>query len=294
VNRFVILLGCLALGACAAADPAPPPTGMRPELPADPVPEVEEPRAPAPDPEPTLEERWREPFAVHSDLRPITRTARRVVVLDGEPVRPPAAAPPPTRVAAAGPAEPAAEEAAPPTRAAEDAATRAAPAAAPATATAPAATPPAAAPAAAPRATTPAAAPATPAARAAPAAATGGARTHRVEWGETWLGIARRYGITSSVLAAANPDVDPERLRTGVTLRVPAAPATGSTPARAPAAAAAAPAPRTHTVGPGDTLWGIARRYGVPAEQVRSANKMTDDRVRLGQTLIIPRSESER
>jgi LysM repeat protein len=281
VNRFAILLGSLALGACAAADPAPPPTSMRPERPADPVPEIEEPRRPAPDPEPTLEERWREPFAVHSDLRPVTRTARRVVVLDGEPVRAPAAAPPPTRVATA---EPAAEAAAAPTRAAEDAEDTAARAAAP----------PAAPPATAPHATTPAAAPATPAARAAPAAASGGARTHRVEWGETWLGIARRYGITSSVLAAANPEVDPERLRTGVTLRIPAAPAAGSTPARAPAAAAAAPAQRTHTVGPGDTLWGIARRYGVPAEQVRTANKMTDDRVRLGQTLIIPRSESER
>jgi LysM repeat protein len=264
VNRLAILLGCLALGACTAADTAPPPTGLRPELPADPVPEIEEPGPPAPDPEPTLEERWREPFAVHSDLRPITRTARRVVVLDGEPVRAPAAAPPPTRVAVAGPAEPAAEEPAAPTRAAEDTAAR--------------------------TATTPAAA----AARATPAAASGGARTHRVDWGETWLGIARRYGITSSVLAAANPDVDPERLRTGVTLRIPAAPAAGSAPARAPAAAAASPAQRTHTVGPGDTLWGIARRYGVPAEQVRTANKMTDDRVRLGQTLIIPRSESER
>ncbi|HEX6071291.1 MAG TPA: LysM peptidoglycan-binding domain-containing protein, partial [Longimicrobiaceae bacterium] len=90
----------------------------------------------------------------------------------------------------------------------------------------------------------------------------------------------------SARLAAANPDVDPERLRSGTVLRIPAA---GTTPA-----AAAPAATRIHTVTRGDTLFGIARRYGVSAAAIRTANRLTDDVVRLGQTLVIPREEASR
>ncbi len=43
-----------------------------------------------------------------------------------------------------------------------------------------------------------------------------------------------------------------------------------------------------YTVQPGDTLSGIARRHGVSAAQLRSANSMTSDVVRLGSSLAIP------
>jgi nucleoid-associated protein YgaU len=48
-----------------------------------------------------------------------------------------------------------------------------------------------------------------------------GERTHRVESGETFFGIARRYEVTVKALAAANPEVDPERIRPGQVLVVP-------------------------------------------------------------------------
>lgn len=109
-----------------------------------------------------------------------------------------------------------------------------------------------------------------------PAAATG-TRTHRVEWGETWYGLAREYGVTPRALSAANPDVDPERLRSGEVIRIPRAAPTS--------------ARRTHRVVPGETLWGISRRYGVTAAALRRANRLPDDRVRSGQLLIIPQEE---
>lgn len=63
-------------------------------------------------------------------------------------------------------------------------------------------------------------------------------------------------------------------------------------PAPADTAPAAAPttrpAARTHVVARGDTLFGIARKYGVSAEQIRRANRMESDVVKLGQTLVIP------
>lgn len=76
----------------------------------------------------------------------------------------------------------------------------------------------------------------------------------------------------------------------------PPAAAPPSRPAQpAPAARPPAPAPqrqgtRTHTVGSGDTLYNIGRRYGVSPAAIRAANQLPDDTIRLGQTLVIPPS----
>lgn len=124
------------------------------------------------------------------------------------------------------------------------------------------------------------AAPARPAPSPAAARPVAATRTHRVEWGDTWYGIARQYGVAPRDLAAANPDVDPALLRSGTVLRIPQSAARGA-------------ARRTHTVGSGETLWGIARRYGVSTDALRKANQLRDDRVRLGQTLVIPQGEGQ-
>ena len=46
-------------------------------------------------------------------------------------------------------------------------------------------------------------------------------RTHTVVAGETAAGIARKAGVTLSALAAANPDVNPARIRVGQVLKLP-------------------------------------------------------------------------
>lgn len=48
------------------------------------------------------------------------------------------------------------------------------------------------------------------------------ARTHTVKAGETLAQIARSYGIKLDTLTAANPGLDPRKLRVGQTLSVPA------------------------------------------------------------------------
>ena len=45
---------------------------------------------------------------------------------------------------------------------------------------------------------------------------------HTVRPGETLDGIARLYRTPAEVLQAANPGLDPERLRVGEALRIPA------------------------------------------------------------------------
>lgn len=223
-----VLLPPLLLAACAVAETAPPAVTAEPVVAAAPVDTIV-PRGsgPAAEPQPSLQDRWRSPFAVVSRGRPLPREERRVFVRADS-------APAPVAVPVAVPSE-----AAPVERAA------------------------APAPAAVPEARR---------------AETERVRTHKVEWGETWYGLARRYEVSPGALAAANPEVNPERLRSGQVLRIPSP--TG-----------AATGQRTHRVGPGDSLWGIARRYGVSMEQIRKANRLDNDRVRLGQTLVIPRAE---
>ncbi|MCU0564837.1 MAG: LysM peptidoglycan-binding domain-containing protein [Desulfobacterales bacterium] len=58
-----------------------------------------------------------------------------------------------------------------------------------------------------------------------------------------------------------------------------------------PTAPAAKPDPKakTHVVQKGDTLYGISRKYGVPADQLMKANKLgPKDAIKPGQQLVIP------
>ena len=71
--------------------------------------------------------------------------------------------------------------------------------------------------------------------------------------------------------------------------RTPAQPP-ARTPARAQPTETARPAAgtRTHVVAQGETLFGLARRYGVSVDNLRAANKLSDNSIRIGQRLVIP------
>ncbi|MEX2582802.1 MAG: LysM peptidoglycan-binding domain-containing protein [Gemmatimonadota bacterium] len=148
---------------------------------------------------------------------------------------------------------------------------------------------------------------------------------YTVRWGDTLGDIALLAGISSARVRELNPGVDLDRLQTGVTVQLPAAAArrlsdrpfevpeeerpTVATvvprpepvddrppppsPAREPerpalSTAADAAAPETHTVEAGETLFGIARRYGSSVPAIQEANQLSGSVIVPGQRLLIP------
>ncbi|WP_066589046.1 LysM peptidoglycan-binding domain-containing protein [Cellulomonas timonensis] len=109
---------------------------------------------------------------------------------------------------------------------------------------------------------------------------------YTVRQGDTVSHIAARSGVSVQAITRANSLADASRIRVGQQLTIPSA----STPAPvASAPAPAAPASTTHAVVAGDTVSGIAKRYGTTVAAIVSANSL-DSRalIRIGQSLTIP------
>jgi LysM repeat protein len=125
-----------------------------------------------------------------------------------------------------------------------------------------------------------------------PAAAGGAAKEYKVAKGDMFYTIAKAHGISISALKAANPTVDPKKLKVGVTLQIPASSgtATAATGAKngTDAGATSSSDAKTYTVKAGDTLTKIAKANGASVKEVRSLNGLKTDRLHVGQKLKIP------
>jgi LysM repeat protein len=130
------------------------------------------------------------------------------------------------------------------------------------------------------------------------------ATTYTIEKGDSLSTIAKKNQLTKAELAAANHLKTSAVLHVGQKLIIPAKASQAQASAAAPAAAlpaataAAEPAqadkgPTTeatkHVVKAGETLGGIARKYGVRQGDLAVANNITDPRkIQPGQELVIP------
>jgi membrane-bound lytic murein transglycosylase D len=127
-----------------------------------------------------------------------------------------------------------------------------------------------------------------------PAAERSAVAVHTVKAGETVATVAKTYGVTAESIRAANRLSTRARVRSGATLFVPVSRTLPASVFRAPEPIVmAATTTRTHIVRKGETLSGIAARYGVSVTSLRSANRLSAKAtVRSGQKLLVRRSTS--
>ncbi|MDR5682712.1 MAG: LysM peptidoglycan-binding domain-containing protein [Armatimonadota bacterium] len=112
--------------------------------------------------------------------------------------------------------------------------------------------------------------------------------TYTVKAGDTLSAIADRFGVPVPVLVRLNGLADADRLRVGQVLRI--SDASAGTPPRAPTPSVPA---QVHVVQRGDTLWGIARRYGTTPQRLASLNGISESAMlRIGQRLRLPGADA--
>jgi len=122
-------------------------------------------------------------------------------------------------------------------------------------------------------------------------------RYHTVQSGDSLSKIARAYGASAAAIAAANGLANPDVIWVGQRLLIPGAagPApqpVGPTPAATPKPTAAAPI--VHVVQAGETLSGIAQRFGTTVAALVAANGLSSaDLIRVGMRLTIPKAGSQ-
>ncbi|MGH7510649.1 MAG: transglycosylase SLT domain-containing protein [Gemmatimonadales bacterium] len=115
--------------------------------------------------------------------------------------------------------------------------------------------------------------------------------THLVKPGDRLARIAARFHLPVKEILAANPKVDPRRMRTGSRIVIPAVAIPSALAIRATGTAVRTGRARyaTHRVRYGETLIGIARRYHVTLRELRRANALpVEYTLKAGKRLRIP------
>lgn len=106
--------------------------------------------------------------------------------------------------------------------------------------------------------------------------------TYTVASGDSLWSIARKYNVTVDALKSAN-GLTNNIIQIGQVLKIP-----GTTTGKPPIDMSGI----IYVVAPGDTLWKIAKLYGVTVDEIKRENNLTSDNLSIGQELRIPTSPS--
>jgi LysM repeat protein len=106
--------------------------------------------------------------------------------------------------------------------------------------------------------------------------------------GDTLGKIAKRCGVTLSALKAANPGVEPTRLRVGQKLTIPAGGSAPTATGGSVSSETGLGGGATYVVKSGDTLTRIAKTHGTTVKAIEAENNLSTTKIHVGQKLKIP------
>ena len=106
-----------------------------------------------------------------------------------------------------------------------------------------------------------------------------------VRSGDSLETLAARYGVSVQALRSAN-NLTGDKIRVGQELRLPKTASVSSVPTASRSSSGSV------TVVSGDSLEKIAKRHGVSIQALRTANKLSNDSIRIGQVLLLPSQTS--
>ncbi|MBK7652018.1 MAG: LysM peptidoglycan-binding domain-containing protein [Flammeovirgaceae bacterium] len=109
-----------------------------------------------------------------------------------------------------------------------------------------------------------------------------GKGTHKVAAGETLFSISRLYDVSVDDIKTWN-SLTSNSLSTGQELVIKKKAALAETVTTT----VAKPVAGVHTVASKETLFSIARQYGITVQQIRDWNTLASDEVKIGQTLVV-------
>lgn len=117
------------------------------------------------------------------------------------------------------------------------------------------------------------------------------AQEYVIKKGDTFSSIASHFKVSVKAIQAVNPTVNAARLQIGQKIVIPppptsngAAPAAGLAPATSPADAGE----QIYVVKSGDNLTKIAAQFGTTPNAIRKLNRLTTDRIKVGDKLKVP------
>ncbi|WP_231490833.1 LysM peptidoglycan-binding domain-containing protein [Pedobacter sp. Leaf170] len=118
--------------------------------------------------------------------------------------------------------------------------------------------------------------------------------THTVKQGENIFSIAKQYGLTAYQIRRNN-NLEDNNLSTGQVLKIPSDIVTDIPPVKettAPPIVKETPKEESfiYNVSAGETIFSIAKKFNLTAYQIRTANKLNDNTVTVGQKLLIPKA----
>jgi murein DD-endopeptidase MepM/ murein hydrolase activator NlpD len=112
--------------------------------------------------------------------------------------------------------------------------------------------------------------------------------SHEVKKGETLYSISRKYGISVGELCSANNISTSSVIKTGQNLKIPTKNSSESKTSQK------VEKTDTYIVKKGDTLYGIAKKFGISVETLTILNKMSgSNTIKVGQVLTVPLASSE-